>query len=294
MGHIKEGKPHLSNARCRYQHQYENLVYICKKCHANGNEVIVTSRTKTMSENGWYGLAKYAWSGYVIECPKCGEIYRSRQYWYGNKNPEEAAVRTEITHVWNATSVSNLNQNAAQKVIDGVSYISEAVANASLQPTKAITSWVADQVAPTYWRPNNDIKHCHKCRSTFSPCDTKHHCRACGEGFCDGCSSRAKAVPSRNWFSPVRVCDECFDKDDNCNEVEETCVTEDVSVRKVSEHVVSTLSAVGTVLTYSKCKWGFGYNPMGFGDFFFFFFIHRDEAIAILMQISKHQSLVII
>ena len=41
---------------------------------------------------------------YVIECPYCGEIYRSRQYWYGNKNPEDAAVRTEIQHVWPGVS----------------------------------------------------------------------------------------------------------------------------------------------------------------------------------------------
>jgi len=43
---------------------------------------------------------------YVIECPYCGEIYRSRQYWYGNKNPEDAAVRTEIQHVWPGVSYS--------------------------------------------------------------------------------------------------------------------------------------------------------------------------------------------
>lgn len=62
--------------------------------------MIVSSRVQTSTESSWYGLAKYAWSGYVIECPKCGEIYRSRQYWYGNKNPEDTAVRTEIIHVW--------------------------------------------------------------------------------------------------------------------------------------------------------------------------------------------------
>lgn len=132
MGHLLEGKPHCSNNRClkwqivyflicifffffwkgeilkvwfffrcRYQYQFENLIYICKKCHSNGNEVIVTSRTQTQNANSWYGLAQYAWSGYVIECPHCGEIYRSRQYWYGNKSPEDDAVRTEITHVWN-------------------------------------------------------------------------------------------------------------------------------------------------------------------------------------------------
>jgi zinc finger FYVE domain-containing protein 1 len=43
---------------------------------------------------------------YVIECPYCGEIYRSRQYWYGNKNPEDAAVRPEIQHVWPGVSYS--------------------------------------------------------------------------------------------------------------------------------------------------------------------------------------------
>lgn len=95
--------------RCRYQHQYENLVYICKKCHSNGNEVEVTKRIQTQNDNSWYGLVKYAWSGDVIECPHCGEIYRSRQYWYGNKNPEEFAVRTEITHVWNMVRWAKLS-----------------------------------------------------------------------------------------------------------------------------------------------------------------------------------------
>lgn len=39
-------------------------------------------------------------SRYVIECPHHGEIYRSRQFWYGNADPEMKAVRTEIHHVW--------------------------------------------------------------------------------------------------------------------------------------------------------------------------------------------------
>ncbi|XP_012260150.2 zinc finger FYVE domain-containing protein 1-like isoform X2 [Athalia rosae] len=251
MGHLREGKPHISDSRCRYQHQYENLVYICKKCHSNGNEVVVTSRTQTQSDASWYGLAKYAWSGYVIECPHCGEIYRSRQFWYGNKNPEDAAVRTEITHVWNTNDASLTSQNTAQRVIDGVSYISEAVANVSIQPTKVLTSWVADQIAPTYWRPNNEIRHCHKCKLPFGTTDTKHHCRSCGEGFCAGCSSKTKPVPLRNWYTPVRVCDACFTEDENSSE-EMNENFEDVNARKVTEHVVSTLSAVGTVFNYSK------------------------------------------
>ncbi|XP_043285149.1 zinc finger FYVE domain-containing protein 1-like isoform X2 [Venturia canescens] len=250
MGHVREGKPHVSDTL--YQHQYENVIYICKKCHSNGNEVIVSCRTQIQSDNGWYGLAKYAWSGYVIECPHCGEIYRSRQYWYGNKNPEDDAVRTEINHVWNVANMSITNQNTAQRVIDGVSYITETVASVSLQPTKALSAWVADQVAPTYWRPNNEIKHCHNCKILFGASDSKHHCRSCGEGFCAKCSSNVKTVPARNWFTPVRVCDSCFTKDNNSNNEPILDNTEDVSARKVTEHVVSTLNAVGTVFTYSK------------------------------------------
>ncbi|XP_043522178.1 zinc finger FYVE domain-containing protein 1-like isoform X2 [Frieseomelitta varia] len=246
MGHLLEGKAHTSENKCRYQHQYENVVYICKRCHSNGNEVKVVKRIQTENDNSWYGLVKYAWSGDVIECPHCGEIYRSRQYWYGNNNPEDLAVRTEITHVWNTANNSAITQNTAQRVVDGVSYITEAVTNVSLQPTKVFSAWIADQVAPSYWRPNNEIKHCHKCKTLFGLTDTKHHCRACGEGFCEQCSSKTKCVPSRNWHTPVRVCDICYNKDEPVESAE------DVNARKVSEQVVSTINAVGTVLNYSK------------------------------------------
>uniref|UniRef100_A0A4W5LY55 FYVE-type domain-containing protein n=1 Tax=Hucho hucho TaxID=62062 RepID=A0A4W5LY55_9TELE len=52
---------------------------------------------------------------------------------------------------------------------------------------------------------------CAKCSEVFQDNDTKHHCRACGEGFCDSCSSKNRPVPERGWgLAPVRVCDACF------------------------------------------------------------------------------------
>lgn len=46
----------------------------------------------------------------------------------------------------------------------------------------------------------------------FCASDTKHHCRACGEGFCEECSNYYRAVPERGWGStPVRVCKNCKD-----------------------------------------------------------------------------------
>ncbi|XP_070530501.1 zinc finger FYVE domain-containing protein 1 isoform X2 [Cardiocondyla obscurior] len=251
MGHLREKQPHSSNVRCKYQCQYENLTYICRRCYKNGKEIEVTRRYYEENQNSWYSFAKNAWSGYVIDCSRCGEIYKSRQYWYGN-NAEDVAIRKKITHVWN-TSNSISSQNTAQWVVDGVSYITEAVTNVSLQPTKALKAWAADQVAPSYWRPNNEIKHCYQCKLLFSLTDDKHHCRDCGEGFCNQCSSKTKCVPYRNWFSPVRVCDACYERDTNCSSDDSLEPgIEDVGVRKVSEHVVSTFSAVGTVINYSK------------------------------------------
>ncbi|XP_067011920.1 zinc finger FYVE domain-containing protein 1 isoform X2 [Anabrus simplex] len=255
MGHLKEGLQHSCAARCRYQHQFENCMYICKLCHSNGKEVIVHPKLTSTADTSWFGLAKYAWSGYVIECPNCGEIYRSRQYWYGNKNPEDSAVRTEIQHVWPGSNSALLaTQNAAQKVLDGVSYISEAVVSVGSPPTRMLSSWVADQIAPKYWRPNNEIKHCHKCKKVFMATATKHHCRACGEGFCEECSSRAMPVPERGWMTPVRVCDFCYSKASSgegsgiLDDIDDT----EVRVRKYSEAVVSTLSTVASVLEYPR------------------------------------------
>lgn len=37
---------------------------------------------------------------YVLECAECGVIYRSRQYWFGNDDPVNTVVRTELRHAW--------------------------------------------------------------------------------------------------------------------------------------------------------------------------------------------------
>uniref|UniRef100_A0A1B6E4F3 FYVE-type domain-containing protein n=1 Tax=Clastoptera arizonana TaxID=38151 RepID=A0A1B6E4F3_9HEMI len=255
MGHLHDSIPHSSSHKCRYQHQYDNCSYICKTCHTNGNEVIVHPKYTSSTDNSWFGIAKFAWSGYVIECPNCGEIYRSRQFWYGNTNPEISAVRTEIKHVWPGSSIGNqAGQNSAQRMIDGVSYLTEAVSNVSSQPTKLLSSWMADQIAPKYWKPNHEIKNCIVCHKWFSPTQTKHHCRACGEGVCEDCSTRNKIVPERGWHYPVRVCDKCFKqrKGDPNSDSNSSLDENEVRVRMYGEAVVNTLSSVASVLEYPK------------------------------------------
>jgi len=49
------------------------------------------------------------------------------------------------------------NSNGAQRVLDGVNAVIQSVTEYSTGPTKAITTWLTDQVAPDYWRSNSEI-----------------------------------------------------------------------------------------------------------------------------------------
>ncbi|MBN3271894.1 ZFYV1 protein, partial [Polyodon spathula] len=251
MNHLRDNIPHLAEGLCQYAHQYNNKVLICKKCYEGGREVIVIPKTSASNENPWFGLAVYAWSGYVLECPCCGIIYRSRQYWIGNQDPESCVVRPEVKHVWpGSETFLTDHRNAAQRMLDGMNFVIQSVSDYSSGPTKAVTAWITDQVAPPYWRPNADITACSGCEKLFEEPERKHHCRACGEGFCQACSSKTMPVPERGWGSaPVRVCDSCYRQGGGGSDVSRT---EPVGLmaRKVTEVAQSTVDFVSTAIDY--------------------------------------------
>lgn len=278
MGHLETKEDHKFSSDCIYQHQYENKVYLCEKCCIAGRQVVVNIKTQTNNDSSWLGLAKYAWSGSVIECPHCGEIYRSRQHWYGNKPPEKTkGVKTKYVHVWDDGGLAVPGPTvSAQLVLDGVAYLTDAFASIGAQPTQTIKSWVTDKIRPTYWRPDSEIIHCKRCVVNFERFDLKkHHCRNCGEGFCSSCSKDRIPVISRGWTDPVRVCIGCYEKllkapQDAGNgtaaaviadEIEQdltsstgngNLVEGDVLARKYGEVVINTLSNIGAVLEYPK------------------------------------------
>ena len=56
-------------------------------------------------------------------------------------------------------------------------------------------------------------QECQMCSHPFDEGEKIHHCRACGEGFCDDCSAHQMPVPERGWGDkPVRVCEQCYMK----------------------------------------------------------------------------------
>ena len=87
------------------------------------------------------------------------------------------------------------------------------VSTLSSAPSKSVGGWLADKIAPNYWRPNSDITNCRLCDRRLDVADQKiHHCRACGEGFCGDCSDYKRPVPERGWGAEeqVRVCRDCY------------------------------------------------------------------------------------
>ncbi|CAH2313975.1 zinc finger FYVE domain-containing 1-like [Pelobates cultripes] len=230
----------------------ENL----QRCYEEGREVIVIPQTVATTDSPWLGLAKYAWSGYILECRVCGIIYRSRQYWYGNKDPDGSVVRQEVRHIWSEGDALSVDQhNAAQRLLDGVNVVIQSVTDYSSGPKSMMTAWLTDRVAPTYWRPNAEIMDCHGCQRPFELAERKHHCRACGEGFCYDCSNHTMPVPERGWGqAPVRVCNKCHSAGISKAVIPGTAASTDegssLLPRRVTEIAQISLDKASSILDY--------------------------------------------
>ncbi|CAG5126834.1 unnamed protein product [Candidula unifasciata] len=246
--------------QCEYQSGYGNKVFLCKMCMRKNKRVVVVPKTSSSSDTAWMGLTKYIWSGYVYECENCGVIHRSREHWYGNED-EEKVLQVECRHIWPQGPIAfDGTHNAARKVLEGFHYVADTVSSVGAGPAKYLAEWTADKINPSYWMPNSEIIKCSKCQMFFDSTEQKHHCRACGKGFCADCSSKKRPVPERGWGSePVRVCDACYANPDTGTDVESVSETDsgvavepaDLTARRVGEAVSSTFSAVVSALDYS-------------------------------------------
>ena len=59
------------------------------------------------------------------------------------------------------------------------------------------------------WVPDRAAGRCQQCGAVFSLTCRRHHCRACGELLCSGCTDN-KAPLRYTQFQPARVCHLCF------------------------------------------------------------------------------------
>eukprot|EP01104_Vermistella_antarctica_P014861 TRINITY_DN4749_c2_g1_i1.p1 TRINITY_DN4749_c2_g1~~TRINITY_DN4749_c2_g1_i1.p1 ORF type:complete len:446 (+),score=117.91 TRINITY_DN4749_c2_g1_i1:230-1567(+) len=61
------------------------------------------------------------------------------------------------------------------------------------------------------WESDSAARKCRGCASDFSMFVRKHHCRNCGQVFCQRCTQSKSSIPSLQHYTPVRVCASCFE-----------------------------------------------------------------------------------
>ncbi|CAA6655996.1 unnamed protein product [Spirodela intermedia] len=61
-----------------------------------------------------------------------------------------------------------------------------------------------------HWVPDEAVTKCTSCGTDFGAFVRRHHCRNCGDIFCDKCTSGRIALTSDEQAQPVRVCDRCL------------------------------------------------------------------------------------
>ncbi|KAJ8772771.1 hypothetical protein K2173_027948 [Erythroxylum novogranatense] len=61
-----------------------------------------------------------------------------------------------------------------------------------------------------HWVPDEAVSKCTACGTDFGAFFRKHHCRNCGDIFCDKCTQGRIALTADENAQPVRVCDCCM------------------------------------------------------------------------------------
>ena len=67
-----------------------------------------------------------------------------------------------------------------------------------------------DMQAGPEWKPDEDVLRCGECSYEFSVFTRRHHCRLCGDIFCDTCTLARLPAPHLGYGLVVqRCCDQC-------------------------------------------------------------------------------------
>eukprot|EP00249_Psilotum_nudum_P019172 c27126_g2_i1 orf=261-2309(-) len=61
-----------------------------------------------------------------------------------------------------------------------------------------------------HWVPDEAVTKCTACGNEFGAFIRRHHCRNCGDVFCDKCTHGRIALTADDDTQPVRVCDSCL------------------------------------------------------------------------------------
>ncbi|XP_068646785.1 protein FREE1-like [Aristolochia californica] len=84
----------------------------------------------------------------------------------------------------------------------------------SSEKRKGFTDWMnlmkPGNEEKDHWVPDEVVTKCTACGTEFGAFLRKHHCRNCGDIFCDKCTYGRTALTADPNAQPVRVCDRCL------------------------------------------------------------------------------------
>ncbi|KAL6993409.1 hypothetical protein U1Q18_011527 [Sarracenia purpurea var. burkii] len=91
------------------------------------------------------------------------------------------------------------------------------ISKVSEQPSekkKGFVDWVnlkkPSNEEKDHWVPDESVTKCMACRTDFGAFVRRHHCRNCGDIFCDKCTQGRITLTPDDHALPVRVCDQCM------------------------------------------------------------------------------------
>ncbi|KAF8112413.1 hypothetical protein N665_0064s0045 [Sinapis alba] len=88
------------------------------------------------------------------------------------------------------------------------------VEQSAAEKKKGLGDWM-NKIKPVneekdHWVPDEAVSKCTSCGSDFGAFMRRHHCRNCGDVFCDKCSQGRIALTAEENAPQVRVCDRCM------------------------------------------------------------------------------------
>ncbi|XP_019177440.1 PREDICTED: protein FREE1-like [Ipomoea nil] len=79
---------------------------------------------------------------------------------------------------------------------------------------KGFTDWMKimkpQNEEKDHWVPDEAVTKCNNCKCDFNAFVRRHHCRNCGDIFCDKCTQGRIALTADENAQQVRVCDQCM------------------------------------------------------------------------------------
>ena len=68
---------------------------------------------------------------------------------------------------------------------------------------------ISEQEKKEKWVPDEKVNNCLNCNKEFSTLLRKHHCRICGNIFCNDCANQNICIKLKNNNITIKVCDKC-------------------------------------------------------------------------------------